>query len=67
MSQKRPKTMLRCPRCGQPAAWEGNCYRPFCSARCRLVDLGAWIDEEYCLPGQEAVSDGNQECAKEDR
>lgn len=30
--------------------WEGNSYRPFCSERCRLIDLGAWLDEKYSIP-----------------
>lgn len=34
--------------------WEGNPHRPFCSERCRLVDLGAWLDERYAIPGDES-------------
>jgi len=37
----------KCPQCRQPTAWSGNPARPFCSERCRLIDLGAWIDESY--------------------
>lgn len=40
-----------CPQCGSEAAWEGNPHRPFCSERCRMVDLGAWLDEKYAIPG----------------
>ena len=43
-------TQYRCPQCQQPAAWTGNPDRPFCSERCRLIDLGAWIDEGYRIP-----------------
>ena len=39
-----------CPHCQQPTAWAGNPDRPFCSERCRLIDLGAWIEESYRLP-----------------
>lgn len=52
---------VKCPRCGAMARWEGNAYKPFCSARCQNVDLGAWVDEEYSVPadfGPEDV-DGN--------
>lgn len=56
MSQECKKTMLRCPQCGKLTFWEDNRYRPFCSARCRVVDLGAWIDEDYRLPTQETPS-----------
>ncbi len=46
---------LQCPICANACEWEGNRWRPFCSERCRLIDLGAWIDEEYTV-GQEAVN-----------
>jgi endogenous inhibitor of DNA gyrase (YacG/DUF329 family) len=41
----------RCPICREPVTWEGNPSRPFCSERCRLVDLGAWMAERYRVPG----------------
>jgi len=41
----------RCPTCGQPVDWVGNPARPFCSLRCKLVDLGRWLDERHRLPG----------------
>lgn len=43
-----------CPRCGEPSQWEDNPYRPFCSERCKLIDLGAWANEDYRLPTQDA-------------
>lgn len=43
-----------CPRCGEPSTWENNTYRPFCSERCKLIDLGAWANDEYRLPTQDA-------------
>ena len=46
--------MLRevaCPSCRRKAPWQGNPHRPFCSERCRLVDLAAWADERYRIPG----------------
>lgn len=44
----------RCPSCHEPVTWEGNPSRPFCSERCRLVDLGAWVTERYRVPGERA-------------
>lgn len=41
-----------CPLCRQPAAVEGNPYRPFCSERCRLIDLANWASERYRIPGE---------------
>jgi len=41
-----------CPICGRPAAPRpGNGSHPFCSDRCRLVDLGNWLGETYRIPG----------------
>jgi endogenous inhibitor of DNA gyrase (YacG/DUF329 family) len=37
--------------------WEGNAYRPFCSERCRLIDLGAWTTERYRIPAEEPAVD----------
>lgn len=45
---------VACPRCGQRREWHGNPHRPFCSERCRLVDLGAWLDERHAIPGEPA-------------
>jgi endogenous inhibitor of DNA gyrase (YacG/DUF329 family) len=49
---------LRCPICKKEAAWEDNPNRPFCSERCRLIDLGAWADEGYSIAGRD--EDDNQ-------
>ena len=53
---------LRCPQCRQPTNWEGNDFRPFCSERCRLLDLGAWADETYRVTGaaQSTVDDSEE-------
>ncbi|ENV10864.1 MULTISPECIES: DNA gyrase inhibitor YacG [Acinetobacter] len=48
-----PRT-FPCPRCGEASTWEGNQFRPFCSERCKLIDLGAWASDEYKLPTQDA-------------
>lgn len=47
-----------CPTCGRPAEWENNPDRPFCSDRCRLLDLGAWADERYVVETDGAEDDG---------
>ena len=42
---------VRCPACSGPSLYSSaNAYRPFCSARCKGVDLGAWASEEFKLP-----------------
>ncbi|NOS80922.1 MAG: DNA gyrase inhibitor YacG [Nitrospira sp.] len=42
---------MTCPLCRQPSIWEGNPWRPFCSERCQMTDLGAWAMEWYRIPG----------------
>jgi endogenous inhibitor of DNA gyrase (YacG/DUF329 family) len=34
--------------------WQTAPYRPFCSERCRLIDLGAWLSEGHAIPGDTA-------------
>ena len=43
--------VMTCPICRQPAAWDDNPWRPFCSERCQLIDLGTWAMEQYRIPG----------------
>jgi hypothetical protein len=38
---------LKCPTCKKKIKWDDNPSRPFCSERCRLVDLGAWASGDY--------------------
>jgi len=42
---------MRCPTCGKPVEWKDNLFRPFCSERCKLLDFGRWVSEEYSVPG----------------
>lgn len=40
--------IVRCPTCGKPVEWSPESrFRPFCSARCKDIDLGAWASESY--------------------
>lgn len=41
-----------CPLCRRPTTWKENPWRPFCSERCQLTDLGTWASEGYRLPAQ---------------
>ncbi len=50
--------MVSCPTCGNRVAWAPeSTYRPFCSDRCRLIDLGAWANEEYSVPAETPPDD----------
>ncbi|NCW25842.1 MAG: DNA gyrase inhibitor YacG [Betaproteobacteria bacterium] len=45
---------IACPRCARDTVYgPGNRFRPFCSERCKLNDLGDWASERYRLPGDE--------------
>jgi endogenous inhibitor of DNA gyrase (YacG/DUF329 family) len=45
---------VACPTCGKLVAWtEASRWRPFCSERCRLIDLGEWIDETRRIPAED--------------
>jgi hypothetical protein len=45
-------TTVACPTCGVPVAWGPQSpNRPFCSERCKLIDLGAWAAEEHAIAG----------------
>jgi endogenous inhibitor of DNA gyrase (YacG/DUF329 family) len=53
-----PIRTVRCPNCGGPGIYApSNVYRPFCSERCKQMDLGAWANEEFSLPEKEGTSD----------
>lgn len=47
----------RCPQCRQPASLEtSNRFRPFCSERCKMLDLGEWFAEKHSIPVAESDS-----------
>jgi endogenous inhibitor of DNA gyrase (YacG/DUF329 family) len=52
-------TSVSCPVCRKAVAWlAGSTWRPFCSERCRLIDLGDWAAERHVIAGRAAdVSD----------
>ena len=45
--------------CRQPTSWEKNPWRPFCSERCQLTDLGTWATEQYRIPGPSLTMDSS--------
>jgi hypothetical protein len=45
--------VIRCPGCGGPSVYStANAYRPFCSARCKNNDFGAWASEGYSVAAE---------------
>lgn len=45
---------VKCPTCQREIDWSQSPFRPFCSERCRLIDLGAWLTERHAIPGEPA-------------
>ena len=60
-----------CPICRQPTSWDDNPWRPFCSERCKLIDLGAWASESYRIEqesrdeAEDEDQEGNEEAPGE--
>jgi uncharacterized protein len=46
------KQSIHCPVCRKKTTWSNNPFRPFCSERCRLIDLGKWASGDYRIPGE---------------
>jgi uncharacterized protein len=46
------RARIKCPTCGREVSWDSAPFRPFCSERCRLIDLGAWLSEKRAIPGE---------------
>ncbi len=55
---KLPAGRRRCPICGKPVT---ATHQPFCSARCRDIDLGRWLNESYRVGTEEPPEDEPEE------
>lgn len=59
-----PERIVKCPNCRGPALYgAGNPWRPFCSERCRTMDLGAWASERFRLPAEAPTDLGEVDAA----
>jgi len=52
---------VRCPKCSESFNYYDSSYRPFCSKRCKEIDLGNWLLESYKVPSKEPLSDNDIE------
>jgi endogenous inhibitor of DNA gyrase (YacG/DUF329 family) len=63
-AEPRKPPMVNCPKCGTATLWSpSNPYRPFCSERCKVIDLGQWATESYRISQEESdagQSDGDE-------
>jgi endogenous inhibitor of DNA gyrase (YacG/DUF329 family) len=56
------KRLIHCPTCGKETVWsQQNPWRPFCSERCRLLDLGAWATASHRIPGEQISPESSTE------
>jgi len=55
---------IKCPICKNVTTWEENPWRPFCSERCKLIDLGKWVFEEYRIEGKENTATDKEQKAE---
>jgi uncharacterized protein len=61
MAAQNAERTVPCPACGKAALFaERNRWRPFCSERCRNVDLGAWASERFRLPADAPPMDDDR-------
>lgn len=57
---------VKCPTCGRQTEYsEKNPFRPFCSERCRLIDLGAWAEGAYTIKGKSMEGDDDLDISAE--
>ncbi|OYY94628.1 MAG: DNA gyrase inhibitor YacG [Hydrogenophilales bacterium 28-61-23] len=55
-------TKVACPTCGKEVEWRPeNAFRPFCGERCKLIDLGAWANENYKVPAEQGTFEDDVE------
>lgn len=60
--QQTSRKVVACPTCGKPVTWtEEAKWRPFCSERCRLIDLGEWLQESHRIPGDKSAAEYEDE------
>jgi endogenous inhibitor of DNA gyrase (YacG/DUF329 family) len=50
------RARIKCPTCRRELDWHSAPFRPFCSERCRLIDLGAWLTEQRAIPVDSAAA-----------
>lgn len=52
---------VKCPNCKKEVLWDNNKYRPFCSERCKMIDLGTWAKEGYRVSEDGTLEENDDE------
>lgn len=62
MKPQSKKPVVACPTCGTEVVWSpDHPFRPFCSERCKNIDLGAWSSESYSIPADAPPDPGSDD------
>lgn len=57
MKEQKKSVQVKCPTCGKSFSYFSSEFRPFCREKCREVDLGMWLTENYRVPSKGPLSD----------
>ena len=58
MMPSKALQVVTCPHCGIEHQWDtNNRFRPFCSERCKNIDIGAWASENFRMPADAPPDD----------
>jgi endogenous inhibitor of DNA gyrase (YacG/DUF329 family) len=57
---------MKCPICRKKEVSPNDRYAPFCSDRCRIIDLGNWASGKYAIPGAPAAPEGDEDAADDE-
>jgi endogenous inhibitor of DNA gyrase (YacG/DUF329 family) len=62
--QRARERIVKCPICEKATTWKDNPYRPFCSERCKIIDLARWASEDYRISAP--LKDTSEEAEQQD-
>lgn len=66
MNMSKNSKTIKCPRCKTLTEYSAdNVFRPFCSEKCKIIDLGAWASEEHRIAGTEKIDANSNDDTKE--
>jgi len=58
MTKQKKPIIVPCPTCKKTIPWDDTQkWKPFCSERCKLIDLGEWANESHRIPGEDFYPD----------
>jgi endogenous inhibitor of DNA gyrase (YacG/DUF329 family) len=62
-----PRISIKCPICKRKTTFEENPWRPFCSERCKLIDLGKWVMGQYRVEGKKEEEEDERDGQEDER